>query len=126
MEIRPTLVRLLLVVPLLVAGLSLGAPRPAAAASSCTTDIFGGTIKESLVVTGAFGSNPSGAIVVVGNTVRGNLVLQGNTARQEIIVRGNVIEANLDCSGNAPEPIQGDSNTVGGVATGQCAGLVTP
>ncbi len=50
MGIRPTVVRLLLVVPLLAAGMALGTRTGMAAATPCATTINGGTIKDSVVV----------------------------------------------------------------------------
>ena len=200
--------RLLLVVPLLAAGIALGASTPAAAAQNCTTPVAGGTIKGGIVVpTGArcylsgvavrggvtvapgafFQANSGteirgavtatepaefsisesvvhGAVTVADGTnmaflevwsseVRGDLVLtgndtfdrwislQGNTVRGSIVLRdntvpetgggfevqGNAIGVDLDCSGNSPAPTATHiPNTVGGVATNQCAGLVAP
>ncbi len=206
MDRRGIVGRLLLVVPLLAAGLALGAPRPAAAAFACTTDIIGGTIKESVVVSAGTSCTLNGAVVrggvtiepgarfqanngteirgavtatapssffiantvvrggvtvtggtdmasltvrdsqvrgdlvltgnvttvgrgieVLRNTVRGSVVLRNNMTGILISVEANAIEVNLDCSGNTPDPTDvGHPNTVGGVATGECVGLVAP
>ena len=194
-----TLVRLVLVVPLLAAGLVLCATQRASAAEICgdngTPEVIGGTVKTdvlvpagttcqirngvvrggvtvgpgatfttfeseirgsingtgifdleivdsvvrgSLTVAGgnnvliaAFGAHPEirGDVRISGLTssaamdgarVRGNVVLDNIP---EIEVLGNTIGANLACTNiGEVDPIS-RGNTVGGTATGQCAGL---
>ena len=69
---KSAMLRLLLVAPLLAAGFALGVPGQASAATSCSTAITGGTIKESLFV-------PAGEVCTLnGVVVRGGVtVLQG-------------------------------------------------
>ena len=63
------------------------------------------------------------------NTVTGNVNFNDNVTADpdgnELVT--NSAGTNLNCSGNSPQPQFGDSegnlNTVGGKATGQCVGL---
>ena len=56
------------------------------------------------------------------------MVLRENSINK-FFVSLNTITGNLDCTDNSPDPVyQGPApnNTVGGVATGECVGLVAP
>ena len=195
---RNALARVLLIVPLLAAGIAIGAAKPVSAAVVCG-DTLGveeitGTVKDSLVVppagvcrligavirggvtmgagsiliifansevrgavsgTGVADLNLrnsvvrgsvtvsgeimdvrdstvrgdvalSGAIrgvVVEFSTVRGSVILERNN---EIDVQSNAIDVDLRCSGNLLVSGFSGGNIVGGVATGECAGLVAP
>lgn len=70
---RNKVVRLLLVIPMLAAGLALGAPTPAAAALVCETgrfESFSGTFKGDIVVLAGGNCILSGAVVRGGVTVQ--------------------------------------------------------
>lgn len=75
--------------------------------------------RADMVVSGNVGF----ANQVVGADVQGSLTFSDNTQTDDssFQIRGNVVRINLICEGNSPEP-QVSFNTVGGVATGQCAG----
>ena len=115
--------------------------------------VFNSTVRGGVTVTGAVeGARPVDAILiglseirgdlvltaidngdefikVYSNNVRGSVVLRDNVVDEvpvleldEILVADNKIRVNLDCSGNLPD-VGGGGNSVGGVKTGQCAGL---
>ena len=74
--------RLLLVVPLLAAGIALGASTPAAAAQNCTTPVAGGTIKGGIVVPTGARCYLSGVAVRGGVTVAPGAFFQANSGTE--------------------------------------------
>lgn len=92
---RGRTIRLLLVVPLLAAGIAMGAVRPASAAVVCNTGSHGdpltGVIKESIVV-------PANAdCVLVGATVRGGVTVGAGAyfSADNSEIRGSVTGAGV-------------------------------
>ena len=103
-----TMTRLLLVVPLLAAGIALGAPAPAEAAFVCSTpveSIEGGTIYDSIVVQadqycslhdvtvrGGVTVAPGGSFVALNSEIRGSVssIGAGQVYIDLGVVRGSV------------------------------------
>jgi len=70
-------------------------------------------------------NNRSVEVRLAESVIRGSATISGNITTSASIIAENAIDADLDCVDNTPAP-GGASNIVGGVATGQCAGLVAP
>ena len=72
-------------------------------------------------------TNSVGLISIDGNSVNGYVFLNANTTTGPApndVLTNNTIGGNLRCTGNRPAPVEGTpKNTVGGSATGQCAGF---
>lgn len=95
-------------------------------------------IKGDLTITGWLGGSGSW-IGALRNHVGGNMGIYQNIAfnsdPDSMEIDGNTVGHNLDCRWNAPLAQYGDAydptigngpNTVGGAATGECAGLTAP
>lgn len=80
----------------------------------------GTEIRGNLTFVGNSGSHVS----VSGATVRGSVTINDNTTSVTMEVVNNRIDVDLSCANNSPAPTNlNQPNTVGGVASGQCAGL---
>lgn len=94
---RKMLVRLLLVVPLLVAGLALGSPRSASAARVCANEVISGTVSDSIVVAANQQCTLSNAVIRGGVTVEpgGELEASGTEIRGPVTATGaTIVELN--------------------------------
>lgn len=103
------LARLLLIVPLLAAGLALGSPRPASAARVCANEVITGKVSESVVVEanqrcdlsnadirGGVSVGPGGELYADGTEIRGSV-----TAAGAVVVRlsGGVVRGSVTVTG---------------------------
>jgi hypothetical protein len=90
---RMMLARLLLVVPLLAAGLALGSPRLASAARVCANEVITGTVKDNIVVAAGTQCTICGAVVRGGVTVEpgGELTASGAEIRGSVSAEGATV-----------------------------------
>jgi hypothetical protein len=65
--------------------------------------------------------NNAGPFNLFGNDVNADVQVFQNTA--VVRIRDNTIDGNLQCKENAPRPLNGGGNVVGGNAEDQCAGF---
>jgi hypothetical protein len=116
---RRIIARLLLVVPLLAAGIALGAPRPAAAATLCNTgpgNFRSDVIRDSVVVEAGTFCGLSGAVVRGGVTVEPGAAFSAQNGTE---IRGSVTATAP--SGHfviADSVVRGDLTVTGGTGLG--------
>ena len=111
-HLRARMLRALLIVPLLAAGIALGAPRPAAAAALCDTGpvtVIGATIKDNVVVKsgkmcnledvtiqGGVTVEPGGAFSAIESEIRGSV---SGTDVNSFLIYGGVVRGGVTVAG---------------------------
>ena len=82
------------------------------------------TLKSGLTLT-----NNTGGFEAVGNSIAGTVSATGNSGHgpfaedNGVELEGNTIHGGLSCSGNSAVTNDGNTNTVTGAKTGQCAAV---
>jgi hypothetical protein len=90
------------------------------AVDAAVVQVFGGTVNGSTRVTGT-----TGGVVFAGATFKGAITLIGNQAAagDGVILAGNHFTGALSCADNRDGVADFGATNIGGVRSGQCAGL---